>query len=225
MTGITAGDSADQLVPPFQRIRPESIPESPEVLIRPESIPESPEVLSSSWPTHNSVAPRARIKPPKDMRRPAVGLALMTVFSLLAVFFSWVSADPFWLAVGHGDTGTLTITQCTTGMTDTCEGKFSGSGIDTTDVTATGITGSGKKAGDQLTAQMVSGSSRTAYAGDSAGLHLRWLTGFALVVLCGFGVVWGTGAMRLERKNRLESVALSFGIPVMLLFGVLIFTW
>ena len=132
---------------------------------------------------------------------------MMILFSLIAAFFSWVSAEPFWLAVGHGDTGTITITQCSTGMNHQCEGQFS-SGRQRADVALIGTSDSGRHPGDALSAQMVSNEARTAYVGSTAGLHLRWVTGFGLVLLCGLAIAWATGSMRLHGKSKVGGITL-----------------
>ena len=61
----------------------------------------------------------------KQPRRPAVGLAALLVFALLGGFFGWVSADPFWLSVGHAERGTATVSRCAgSGLTARCVGTF-----------------------------------------------------------------------------------------------------
>src|SRR6266545_3808405 len=50
---------------------------------------------------------------PPDPRRASHGLPLLVLLSLLALFVAWVSAEPFWLAIGHQDTGTVEVTRCT----------------------------------------------------------------------------------------------------------------
>ncbi|WP_412540598.1 hypothetical protein R8Z50_33165 [Longispora sp. K20-0274] len=216
MTGITAGDDAEALAPPAQRMRPESAPEPPEV-------------DHAFWPdTSNAAAPpqRARIKPPKDYRRPALGLPLLVVFALCAAFFAWVSAEPFWLALGHGDRGTLTVTECAgSGLAARCEGRFAATGFSVEKAALAGTADDEHHTGDQLTAVMVSGTSKFAYAGDATGLHLRWAIGFGLLLLCGAGIAWATGALRLHGRARVTVLLLSLGAPLLLLLGNLALTW
>ncbi|TDB72422.1 hypothetical protein E1182_23175, partial [Micromonospora sp. KC721] len=65
-------------------------------------------------------APRAP-HPPDPVR----GLATLLALSLVAAFFGWVSAGPFWLAVGHATTGTVVVTDCSGGgLTQRCRGIF-----------------------------------------------------------------------------------------------------
>ncbi len=64
----------------------------------------------------------SRTPPPPD---PLPGLAALVVLSLVAAFFAWVSAGPFWLAVGHARTGTVVIDDCSGGgLTQRCRGIF-----------------------------------------------------------------------------------------------------
>ena len=51
----------------------------------------------------------------------------------------------------------------------------------------------------------------------------RWV---ALVVLCGLGIAWATGAGRLETpRARLTAYAMSVGGPLVLAAGVLAVAW
>ena len=54
-------------------------------------------VAAAGW--RGAGAPSRTPPPP----RPLPGLAALVLLSLVAAFFAWVSAEPFWLAVGHGD--------------------------------------------------------------------------------------------------------------------------
>jgi hypothetical protein len=73
---------------------------------------------------------------------------------------------------------------------------------------------------------MVSAGGRIAYAGNPAALHLRWVLGITLVVLCGLGIGWVTGAGRLaDRRARTAGYATSVAAPLLLLIGMLIVSW
>jgi len=166
-------------------------------------------------------------KPP---RRPSLALPGLLVFSLLAAFFAWVSAEPLWLATGHGDRGTATVTRCTgNGVGQRCVGAFA-----TTDgrftaqpVTLLGVAEHERHEGAAVTARMVDQDSRQAYVGDdSLTLHLRWGLGLLLVLLCGVGIAWATGATRLEtRRARRLAVLTSVAGPVLLAAGFVAATW
>ncbi|WP_460494375.1 hypothetical protein [Dactylosporangium cerinum] len=48
----------------------------------------------------------------RRLRNPAFGLPAMLVIALLAGFFAWTSAEPFWLDMGQGEHGRAQITRC-----------------------------------------------------------------------------------------------------------------
>jgi len=62
---------------------------------------------------------------PGPPRHPVVGLAGLLTLTLLTSFFAWVTAEPLWLAVGHGERGTATVSSCTgSGIGLRCRGTF-----------------------------------------------------------------------------------------------------
>jgi hypothetical protein len=163
-------------------------------------------------------------------RRPAAGLLGLVALSLIAAFFSWVSAEPFWLDVGHGDHGLATVTQCTgSGVTQRCMGSFAATdgsfGIPM--VPLLGVDPAHRAAGTVATARMVSPQSRQAYVGATGALvHLRWMLGFILVLLCGFGITALTGTRQLESlRARRTGLLLSLAGPALLLTGFLYATY
>lgn len=173
------------------------------------------------------VAPRRLAKP---SRRPATGLASLLLLSLLASFFAWVSAEPLWLALGHGDAGTATVTGCTGGgVTQRCRGEFTAATgtFTAADVPLAGIDTTGRRAGTRVTAVMVGAHGRAAYvAGGWAAPHLRWALGLLGLLLCGAGIVWGTGALRLEDARSRRSAALAgLAAPLLVTIGFLAATY
>ncbi len=183
-----------------------------------------------------TVAPpdRATTRPPRrklrDPRRPVTGLAALLALALVAAFFSWVSAEPFWLAVGHGRTGTATVAQCTgTGVSQRCAGTFRPEGSSTVveGVALLGVQEAQRAGGTATPARMVSTTSRQAYVGDTGLLmHLRWTLGFLLVLLCGFGIALLTGTGRLETSRaRRGALLMSLAGPLLLLGGFLFVTY
>jgi hypothetical protein len=163
----------------------------------------------------------------RDPRRPATGLLGLVALGLLAAFFAWVSAEPFWLAVGHGDRGTATVARCTgDGVTRRCTGQFTAAdgGYTVAKVALLGVEPGDPTPGAPVPARMVSRDSRQAYAGDTGLLvHLRWILGFALVLLCGLGIAGLTGAPRLETaRARRGALIVSVAGPVLLLAGFLL---
>jgi hypothetical protein len=167
-------------------------------------------------------------RPAKPHRRPALGLFALIVLALLATFFAWVSAEPLWLAVGHGDRGTAQATRCSEGEVEyDCIAFTAASGAYTIEnVDLLGIKRGRLAAGSSVTAQMVSPHSSRAYAADRIGLNLRWAIGLALVVFCGAGIAWATGATRLDnRQSRRQAVLICLGAPLLLALGFLAATW
>ncbi|MFI6760308.1 hypothetical protein ACIBF5_14340 [Micromonospora sp. NPDC050417] len=167
---------------------------------------------------------------PKPPRRPASGLAGLVLLALLASFFAWVSVEPLWLAFGHGDLGTATVIDCTgEGINQRCrgefvsaDGKFSAEGI-----RLAGVPAEDELESWQLTARMIDADSSTAYVGTGTGsLHLRWVLGLGLVVLCGVGIVWATGAVRLpNRSARRGAVLIGLAGPLAITAGFLAATF
>jgi hypothetical protein len=175
----------------------------------------------------NRTLPRPRRRVTKKSRPPALGLTALVLFGLLAGFFGWVSAEPFWLAVGHAQHGTMTVTNCAgKGLQARCVGTFAGSSFSRDRVTVSALSRAEQRPGVKVPARMVSAKGRIAYVGRPASLHLRWIIGIALVLLCGLGVAWATGAGRLEtRQARLIAYTMSLGGPLVLVAGALSVTW
>ena len=73
--------------------RPAAPGPSPSRATVPPPQPGPDEALRGKPPAHRPRAPH----------RTAPGLIALVALGLIAAFFSWVSAEPFWLAVGHGD--------------------------------------------------------------------------------------------------------------------------
>jgi hypothetical protein len=170
-----------------------------------------------------------RKKPPTP-RRPAVGLAGLLALGLIAAFFSWVSAEPFWLAVGHGDQGAVTVARCSgSGVTQRCAGDFTAAdgSYRVENLAVLGVEPALRDSGSVTRARMVSSDSRQAYAGETGLLvHLRWALGFVLVLLCGLGIASLTGARRLETaRARRAAVLMSMAGPLVLLAGFLFMTF
>ena len=189
---------------------------APEMRQRLATATEPPEGLRGKPPARTTPAPRG----------PAAGLLGLVTMALIAAFFSWVSAEPFWLAVGHGDRGVATVSQCVgSGVTQRCHGSFAtdDGGFSVEKVTLLGVDAGSRNTGAIVPARMVSPDSRQAYVGDAGlMLHLRWTLGFVLVVLCGYGIAGMTGARRLETaRSRRNAVLISLAGPVLLLLGFL----
>ncbi|SCL36450.1 hypothetical protein GA0074692_4355 [Micromonospora pallida] len=175
-----------------------------------------------------SARARARRRPrPRVVRQrdPLPGLAGLLGLSLLVAFFAWVSAEPFWLAVGHGTTGTV-VGDCTgSGLTQRCRGSFT-AGADrfvAHGVRVTGLTADQRISAEPVPARMTGPAGRTAYADRGGTLHLRWLLGFGLVGACAAGIVRVTGTAGLPgRRARRWAVATAVGGPALVTLGFLV---
>ncbi|WP_406059719.1 hypothetical protein [Micromonospora sp. NBC_00860] len=168
----------------------------------------------------------SRTPPPPD---PLPGLAALVGLSLAAAFFAWVSAGPFWLAVGHARTGTVVIDDCSGGgLTQRCRGIFT---ADDGRFIAHGVRVSGvpveeSAAGTPLPARMTGPDSGTAYADVGVGRHLLWLPGLLVVLGCTAGIVRWTGSSRLPgRRHRRWAVAAAIAGPMLITVGFLAAAW
>ncbi|GAA4205372.1 hypothetical protein [Actinocatenispora rupis] len=170
--------------------------------------------------------PESRPVPFRAPRRPGVGLPLLVVFALLAAFFAWVGAEPFWLAVGHADRGTVTVTRCTGhGVLKRCVGDFAAGG-DRYRVRGVPVSGGdAAPVGVRRPARMVSQTGRQAYVGDSLGLLLRWAVPLALVLVLGLLIALATGAWRLRGRQRAVACTLSMLGPLVITAGLLAAAW
>ncbi|MGX6606916.1 hypothetical protein ACWKSP_33035 [Micromonosporaceae bacterium Da 78-11] len=208
---------------------------SPETDARLEKLENSPFWLSEQEraaapagldiPAHTALG--SRRSPRHANPRPAAALFGLLVLAMVATFFAWVSAEPFWLAVGHGDPGYATTAHCTgSGVTQRCTGQFAAAdgGFSVSRVTLLGVAAEQRADGTITTARMVGPQSRQAYLGDNGVLvQLRWIIGFVLVLLCGYGIAGLTGARRLETaRARRGAVLVSLAGPVVLLGGFLL---
>ncbi|MEV0136645.1 hypothetical protein AB0H83_50505 [Dactylosporangium sp. NPDC050688] len=171
-----------------------------------------------------SPPPKRPPRRPRTLRNPAAGLPAMLVIALLAGFFAWTSAEPFWLDLGQGERGHAQVTRCTgDGVLRRCSATFqfeSGAAV-----TGVPVVGADDAPGTTLDARMRTGG-RIAYAGNPSGLRVRWTVGFALILLCGAALCWATGAGRLGRfRTRLAAYALTAAAPLVLGLGILAATY
>jgi hypothetical protein len=161
-------------------------------------------------------------------RHPALGLSALVVCGLLATFFAWVTAEPLWLAVGHGSQGTATVIHCSGhGLDQRCRARFTAADDRFTAQPVDLVGAPAEQLGDgsRVAARMVSPTSRLAYAGNGAGLALRWVVGLALVLLCGGAVALATGAHRLpRRRTRWYALLASITGPLLLMAAMLFIT-
>ncbi|MFD6611473.1 hypothetical protein ACFWD1_21650 [Micromonospora chalcea] len=177
------------------------------------------------------VRPPVRREParPVPPPTPPVGLAVLLTLSLLAAFFAWVSAGPFWLAAGHSTGGTVMITECAGGgLTQRCRGIFLADGdrFQAQGVRVSGVPAGRTATGTLLPARMTGPDGSTAYADTGPGRHLRWLLGLALVAGCAAGIARWTGATRLaDERQRRWAVGLALAGPALITVGFLAAAW
>lgn len=160
---------------------------------------------------------RRRVRPPAGTRHPLPGLFGLLVFAMLGGFFGWVSADPAWLAIGHGRQATATVAECTgQGIGRKCMATLAGPALP---AAAVRVVGAQVKTGQRVPVQVVNASSTVAYAGPGGALVLRAVLGLVLVLACGAGTAWATGAARLP--YRVLTVPASAAVPLLLALGLL----
>ncbi|GLY03367.1 hypothetical protein Acsp01_37460 [Actinoplanes sp. NBRC 101535] len=203
---------------------------SPEVTARLERMEHSPFWLSEEERAVIEArtpdpAPGRRRRPPAH--NPVASLLALITLSLVAAFFGWVSAEPFWLAVGHGDRGYATTLACRgDGITQHCTGRFSTADgrLAVPSVTLLGVDAQSRAPGSVSPARMVSAGSTQAYAAPAGPtMHLRWALGFVLVLICGYGIAEATGTRRLDSPStRRRVVVACFAGPLLLLAGFLV---
>ncbi|TCB99980.1 hypothetical protein E0H26_04060 [Micromonospora zingiberis] len=176
-----------------------------------------------AWPVWRR---RERARHPPD---PLVGLAALVGLSLAAAFFAWVSAGPFWLAVGHATSGTVVVTDCTGGgLSQRCRGIFTAADerFRTHGVRVSGVPERRATSGAVLPARVTGPDADTAYADRGVGAHLRWLLGLLALLGCAAGIVRWTGATRLPDPNtRRWAVAAGFAGPLVIALGFLVAAW
>lgn len=186
------------------------------------------------WPVPRPVARRGSVRPAptrpvaratrrRSSRAPATGLPGVIVFALLGAFFGWVSAQPAWLALGHGTAASAAVTACTGhGLGRSCRVNVTGAGLDAADLR---LVGADARVGERVPVRVVNASARVAYAGSSAGLARRAVLGLVLVLACGLGAAWASGARRLAGRARTVAVPASFAVPVALALALLAAAW
>lgn len=199
--------------------------------------PTTPDDDDEAWPAGSLKPPMQRRfrpmvatggrRPPKHPRKPALGLTGLLFFALVSAFLSWYAAGPIWLSLGHGQPGVATVVSCpVNGLSRRCADFVAEDNAFTARVALLGPVGTRQAVGTRLPAQMVNADASTAYVGDGTSLYRRWGPSVALLVLCGFGIAWATGASRLPRTSARWTARLASLIaPALLLAGMLAATY
>lgn len=222
------------------------VPAQAPIVANPESIGPHPdydaqadgaalEQLHAVWDTRNTqvvTEPEATdrdrdVEGHGSWRSLVIAMVSLIVFGLIAAFFAWVSAAPFWLTVGHDVVGTVTVDSChESQFAPRCTGTFEpGDGAEP--VHGVRVTGdaAAKQDGATLSARATSATATSVYVGEQAGLWLRWAIPFGIIVGCGVAIAALTGAWRWRGRERLLAVSASLGGPVLLWLGALIMAW
>ena len=136
---------------------------------------------------------------------------------IVATFIGWVSAEPLWLAAGHGEAGTVRVVAADA----QCRGTFraAGGAISVSSVDIRGLKDCA--IGSAHPGQMASTHARDAYVDGRRGLVLRSLIGIVTLLACGILIAWVVGAFRLAGGRRLLVTLAGLGAPVALLVGFL----
>jgi hypothetical protein len=188
--------------------------------------PSTRQKLAGAPPEFEEGRGRPPRRKPRTPKNAAPGVFGLIALALIASFFSWVSAEPFWLAVGHGTTGQVTVARCTgSGVTQRCAGSFAASdgAFSRQTVTLLGVDPASRNPGASAMGRMVSSRSTQAYVGTTGPLvTLRWVLGFLLVLLSGLGIAGLTGTRQLETvRARRVALLMSVAGPLLLLGGFL----
>ncbi|GAB3645317.1 hypothetical protein [Glycomyces tarimensis] len=169
---------------------------------------------------------RRRAKPgpsrPREPKRLAGSLVGILVCACLLMFFAWVSAPALWMTMGHGDSGTVTVTSCSGGFAPGCKGVFA-----TDDWSKElRLTGAVTEAdiGAELDARATGPDTSSAYVGDAYGLLLRWAPAVFLYMCCGFALVVASGATRLY-EGRGAAIGLCWAATGAVWAAAMAFAW
>jgi len=144
-----------------------------------------------------------------------LALPFLLLLALAGAFFAWVSAEPFWLSVGHGEAGTAVVVASANG----CRATFVGPTATKSTVELAGA--SSCAVGASMPARMVSSSADRAYVVGGPGLVLRWAIGYALVALCGLLVACVIGIRPHRGWPRVAAVTTSLGAPLAVAAAIL----
>ncbi|MEU6858377.1 hypothetical protein AB0B28_05815 [Glycomyces sp. NPDC046736] len=158
----------------------------------------------------------------REPKRLAPALLGVLVCACVLMFLAWSAAPALWLTVGHGQSGTVTVTSCATGFAPSCEGTFTGGGW-SKDLAITGDVDS-SDVGATLPARATGPGAHNAYVGDTAGLLLRWAPSLVLFMAAAFALVAVSGATRLY-EGRSAAIGLCWAAAGAVLAFALAFAW
>jgi hypothetical protein len=155
--------------------------------------------------------------------KPLIAVPALMVLLTVGTFVAGLSAEPFWLAIGHGHDGTATVVSAGVRCRATfvaADESFATSTVDLVNTDTAGCV-----VGTAVPASMVSSVATRAFATDTAGLRLRWLVGAGLLLLLGLLTAWATGAVRFRGWRWPVAVGASVAAPWMIAATVLATTY
>jgi hypothetical protein len=186
----------------------------------------TPAVPAPRRPAGARPAPRPVRAPARRRHRgakPLVAVPALLVLLVVGTFVAGLSAEPFWLAIGHGHDGTATVVSDGVRCRATfvaADGTFTTSTVDLVNTDTAGCV-----VGAAVPASMVSAGAARAFAADAVGLRLRWLVGAGLLLLLGLLIAWATGAVRFRGWRWVAAVGASVAAPWMIAATVLATTY
>jgi len=218
MSGVTDSDPPEPPVLEGDLIDPVPPPVAePEIIdadvIDDEPAETVPEYVVVAEPSLDEDDPAPR--PCDAASRSWLALPFLLPLALAGAFFAWVSAEPFWLSVGHGEAGTAVVVASANG----CRATFVGPTATKSTVELAGA--SSCTVGASMPARMVSSSADRAYVVGGPGLVLRWAIGYALVALCGLLVACVIGIRPHRGWPRVAAVTTSLGAPLAVAAAIL----
>ncbi|WP_026930927.1 hypothetical protein [Glycomyces tenuis] len=186
---------------------------------------EGMEAIRAVWERAADARGRHARPVPAPQPRPArlaPALLGILVCACLLMFLAWVSAPALWMTMGHGQTGTVTVTACTGEVAPGCTGVFE------TDTWAKELRLTGEVTaadiGRELPARATGPGTSSAYVGGAGGLLLRWAPAVALYMGCGFALVAASGATRLyERRG--AAIGMCWAAAVAVWLAAMAFAW
>ena len=158
----------------------------------------------------------------REPKRFAGALLGTLVCACLLMFFAWVSAPALWMTMGHSQSGTVTVTACSSGFAPGCSGLFESAGWSK----ELRLTGSVTEAdlGAELPARATGPDTSSAYVGGNGGLMLRWAPAVFLYMCCGFALVGASGATRLY-DGRGAAIGLCWAATGAVWVAAMAFAW
>jgi hypothetical protein len=170
--------------------------------------------MPRSYPQPPPARARRAPRPPRNPRSPWLAVPGLLLLVMAATFLGWVSAEPLWLAAGHGQTGTVHVVAAGPQCRGTFQAPVAVSSVEIAGLATCAV-------GSTHPARMASTHARYAYVDGDRGLLLRSMTGVVAILVCGLILAWVTGAFRFAGWRRPVAILASVGAPLGILAGFL----